>query len=530
MPSPRLRDRAALAVLGAGALATALVVLPYRSFELDRFFLPKEVALHASAALAALVLLIGVRRFVVTRVDVMLAAWVALSIVSALFATNHWVAYRALTITLSGALVFWSARRVGEAALGGAFARMLALVVVAGAATALAQAYGLKMEFATLNRAPGGTFGNRNFMAHLSAAGLPLILYCVATSRSGITAAWWTASLMATAGALVLSRTRAAWLALLVCGVLALLVLFRGPPLLETPEAKRRLRLGVGAAVTGIALALALPNRLDWKSDNPYLDSVVGVMNYREGSGRGRLRQYSNSLKLASAHPLLGVGPGNWAVAYPRIAPPDDPSLLEGTGTTANPWPSSDWVAALAERGVPALLAYAAVMILLVGTALRVRWDSSLTSQERLLAVAGAGVVGVAVVEGAFDAVLLLATPTALVWCAAGAMIPVGRTAGMVPLTGGARGGLLIAVLAVGVTSTLAGVERVEAMALYERGTTTSLEDAARRDPGSYRIRMRAAEIYVARNQCGNARRHALAARALLPAAIAPKRVLAECR
>ena len=59
-------------------------------------------------------------------------------------------------------------------------------------------------------------------------------------------------------------------------------------------------------------------------------------MNYREGSGRGRLVQYSNSARMSLHHPLLGVGPGNWAVVYPKFASPGDPSLATD-GMTANP-------------------------------------------------------------------------------------------------------------------------------------------------------------------------------------------------
>ena len=60
---------------------------------------------------------------------------------------------------------------------------------------------------------------------------------------------------------------------------------------------------------------------------------------------------------MAAAHPLLGVGTGNWSVRYPRYAPASDPSMTD-VGLTANPWPSSDWVAVLSERG-PAALARA---------------------------------------------------------------------------------------------------------------------------------------------------------------------------
>src|SRR5438046_3111451 len=123
-----------------------------------------------------------------------------------------------------------------------------------------------------------------------------------------------------------------------------------------------------------MALALVLPNVLDWRSESPYMDSVRGVVNFREGSGKGRVQQYQVSAKVGLAHPVLGTGPGNWPVIYPLFATRTDPSLTEGTGMTANPWPSSDWVAALAERGVPATLALLGFIALLLIRTLQVRF------------------------------------------------------------------------------------------------------------------------------------------------------------
>ncbi len=48
MPASRA-ERLAAALLILGAFAVVLAVAPYRSFELDRFFLPKEVVLHAES-------------------------------------------------------------------------------------------------------------------------------------------------------------------------------------------------------------------------------------------------------------------------------------------------------------------------------------------------------------------------------------------------------------------------------------------------------------------------------------------------
>jgi hypothetical protein len=56
----RSRRAPVVAVLGAGAVAVGLAALPYKAFELDRFFVPKDVALQVVAA-AALVAVGGAR-------------------------------------------------------------------------------------------------------------------------------------------------------------------------------------------------------------------------------------------------------------------------------------------------------------------------------------------------------------------------------------------------------------------------------------------------------------------------------------
>lgn len=547
-------DYTALAALGLGALATVLAVLPYRSFDLDRFFVPKELALHVSATVAGAAALIGVRRHDLTRADVLLLAWLALSLASGLFAANHWAAFRAVTLSVSGAVVFWTARHLARAGLGQQLARVLGAVVVVGALTALAQAYGVPMEFAALNRAPGGTYGNRNFMAHLAAAGLPLLFLAVASARSRFSLSAFAAGLGACAGALVLSRTRAAWLALMVWGAIWLFVKLRAPALPPDPETARRSRIALAASLAGVVLALIVPNTLDWKSDSPYLESVKGVVNYREGSGRGRLRQYQHSAVMAATHPLLGVGPGNWPVVYPKYAPGNDPSLAEGTGMTSNPWPSSDWVAALSERGVLAALALGGCVLLLVVSGLRARWRPTTPDAERFGSVGGswtvagasatvgagalagasamaaASVLAIAAIEGMFDAVLLLPTPALVVWGAAGALLPAGRVVRRVELSRRGSVLLLVGVLAAGGAASIAGEWRIEAMKLYSTsGTIAALERAVARDPGSYRIRMRLAERYADRGVCAKARPHALAARDLFPSSPGPRQLLARC-
>jgi O-antigen ligase len=529
-PNAPFPEWVVMLALAAGALACVLLVVPYRTFDLDRFFAPKELALHVTALVAGVVALATARRLSLAKADVALIAWLSLSALSALFATNHWLAYRSLTVSVSGAVIFWSARRLGSAGFGPAFARLLAVIVVAGALTALAQAYGVKMEFAALNRAPGGTFGNRNFMAHITAAGVPLLVWCIAKAASRRAAVWWSVCLAICAAALVLSRTRAAWLALAIAMVLGALVAARGPVLFDPPRMKKRLSLALVSIGYGVVLALFLPNSLDWKSGSPYLDSVRGVVDYREGSGRGRVAQYLNSAKMAARHPLFGVGPGNWAVQYPKFARADDPSIVETTGMTANPWPSSDWMAALSERGVPAFAALVAFFFLLLGGALRVRYDAERSAQERLAVMAGAGVVLIAVLEGAFDAVLLLPTPTIFVFAIAGALLGAGPVRESVEPIPSRRWQLIGSYTAFALLACFFANQRIQAMRLYEIGTPASIDAALVKDPGSYRIEMRAADYFMSRGQCVKAHAHAAYARELFPNAPAPRHVLARCR
>ena len=519
-------DWMTLGALIIGALAVVLLSLPYKAFDLDRFFVPKELALHATAAVSGLIVLARRRQPTLSRVDTLLVSFLALSVISALFAENWWLATRALAITASGLTVFWVARTISAAGYERALIAGLATAIVIGAMTALLQAYGIEPEYMSLSRAPGGTFGNRNFMAHLSAIGTPIILLCTLEARRSWGAALGNVGMAVVAAALVLSRSRAAWLALMTGGALMVLLSWRMRDVWTDAMRRRRLLVLGGAALAAVIGALVLPNALEWKSDSPYLDSVRGVVNYKEGSGAGRLVQYRNSLKMAVAHPLLGVGPGNWAVEYPKFASRNDPSLND-EGMTSNPWPSSDWIAFVAERGIAAVVTYAlGLLALLVGAWMRAR--GATTAHDRLGSVALAATVVIAAIVGAFDAVLLIAIPSLFLWTIVGALSPAGKARVRLPST--VRGPVLGAAVVVAVLVVLRSTGQIVAMSVYTSAATTGqAARAALFDPGNFRINMRLAESYAARGDCKHVRQYAGAARELYPNAAGPKRLLRRC-
>jgi O-antigen ligase len=514
--------RVALRVIQAGALATVLVAAPYKVFDLDRYFVPKELVLVAAATLAGAIALGAVRRVALTRVDTLLAAFLVVSVLSALHAANPWLAWRAVAVSAAGITLFWAARAVSRAGYEREVLAGVALAIVAAAVTSLLQAYGVRGDLFSLNRAPGGTLGNRNFVAHLAAAGLPALVFSSIGARRpfrfllgavGVTLVVW---------ALVLTRSRAAWLAAGVALVIALFVVLRAPG--KWGGLATVWRAGVLAICAGVGtvLAVTLPNALHWKSNSPYLDSAVGVADFREGSGHGRLVQYSNSLRMAAAHPVFGVGPGNWPVAYPRVASAHDPSL-DDDGMTANPWPSSDWVAFVSERG---LIAAGCLALALCGLAV-----TAVGRRDSLSGLAMLATIVALVIVGAFDAVLLLPTPSAVFWPALGALAPPAAARVVLPAPRIFRFAVAGLVVVLGFLTAAHSTAQLIAMDTYGDGThVAAVEAAARWDPGSYRIQERLAEVDLRRGHCGPARSRAERARRLFPSAPEPRRVLASCR
>jgi O-antigen ligase len=525
------RERAALLLLQLGVIAVVLAALPYKPFDLDRFFVPKELILHVTAVGGALLCLGGRRRLSLTGADLFLVAFLLVSAVSATFAQNWWLAERALAMSISGALLFWVGVTLRRAGLHRPLLVAIAIAVVVGALTALVQAYaGATTDYFSLNRAPGGTFGNRNFMAHLAAIGTPAVAIAALSARSKGRFLVGAIGTLILAAALMLSRSRAAWLALIAAAVVVGGIAVVTGVSISGGKTWGRLRVLAIAAAIGAVAAAFLPNQLEWRSDSPYLDSVRGVVNYKEGSGAGRLVQYTNSLHMALAHPLLGVGPGNWGVVYPKFASPRDPSLAADEGMTDNPWPSSDWAAFVSERGL-----VATIFLVLAMLALVVRGVSDLRrargSGDVERATAGLMLIGTittTMVVGLFDAVLLIAIPTMFFWLLVGVLAP--PVVSKRSIESGVHELAPVALVLFGIVAVGRSATQIAAMSTYSTTSRLSGIEAARAlDPGSYRIRMRLADGYSARGDCAKAVTHARAARKLYPNAVDPKIVLRRC-
>jgi O-antigen ligase len=510
-------------------ILAVVAALPYKVFELDRYFVPKELVLHMAALIIALMLMARRRSLVFDFVDGLIALFLLWSVASAIFATNHWAAQRSVAISISGAVVFWGARSVAERGSYRPILVAAAIAAVCAAALSLAQAYGLETEYFSANRAPGGTFGNRNFVAHMAVIGLPSLAWCTVTARRPFGALLGSLGGAVLGAALVLSRSRAAWLAVAACAIVLLVPMvasrkyWRGGDRIGGRFARLSLAVVIGGMV-----AIALPNTLNWNSESPYLDTARGVVDYKKGSGRGRIAQYANSLQMAMSNPVFGVGPGNWPVEYVRFAPSNDRSLADN-GMTANPWPSSDWVAFVSERGfLPTVALLGAFIILFLG-ALR-RWSELQNPDAVLAQCVLAGTVVTTMVVSAFDVVLVLAAPSFLVWSVLGATSGIRRNAREVKISSRALGLAATALVLFSLVSSARSVTQTMAMTAVGRGAhTAGWVTGAMWDPGSYRINLRVAELYSRRGHCSIARGYAQQALSLFPHSPAARRIVRGC-
>ena len=219
-------------------------------------------------------------------------------------------------------------------------------------------------------------------------------------------------------------------------------------------------------------------------------------------------------MRMAAAHPLLGVGPGNWPVEYPGHAARRDPSLDPNEpGMTYNPWPSSDWIAFVSERGLAAAALLLLAMIGLGLAGLRAVFRA-VSAEEALPSITLLGTLAGAMATGAFDAVLLLAAPALLVWATLGALLPaasVGRPYRLITL-------VLLVITGFGVFRSASQAAAIEV-------SSTSAARAVRIDPGNYRLQLRSARSGKRAVRC----EHARAAHELFPHAEAAGRLAAAC-
>jgi hypothetical protein len=514
-------ERAALGLVAAALAGSVLAVAPgLAPLGYDAFALPKELAAATVLIAAALVAWrVGPGPLRLGAADLLLGAFVALTVASALQpAANPWLASRSLVVTFAAAAAFWCGRALAVRSPGRLQGAIAGVAVVA-AMIAIAEAQGWIDGWAPRGTAPGGTFGNRNFMAHTLVLVVPLLCAAGATARRPRLRVTALLGLAVVVHAIALSHCRGAWLA----GAAAVIALAGfGLWTCGATDLVRRAAPVAAALGVGIASAVYLPNDLGWRADGHYRASLASIVDHRTGTGRGRLIQYRSTATMAADHPLLGVGSGGWSLAYPRYASAGDPSYRPGASEPVQRLPNADWLGVASERGAPALLVLIGLLLVLGRSAWRARsgWPLALLAAA---AVSGLVDANLPRPEHAMVLFTLLGIGAAGTHHACRLRLPPGSSAAAalaiaaLTLYLGIAAGRNLAAAGV-----VAGVEpghsRAAVIAAFERASALT--------PHDYRLHLALADHHVS---CERAVAHARAALRLHPGSAAARATLARC-
>ena len=200
-----------------------------------------------------------------------------------------------------------------------------------------------------------GLMGHKNFTASAVAMGLPATILLIQHNKGH--RRWLTTLAMIAVLSILLTQTRSLWLAMGVVGILTLFSL--------TQHKVKRLiwPLAMGALLlVGLMANSQIRERL---TD----DSNISM----------RQAFWQNSLEMVKEKPLIGVGPGQWQIHFPKHGLKGmDNQVMEGVTAIARPHNDIIWM--LAEHGWPGGLLYLACFI-----AWMVLWWNSRGGQDRSL-------------------------------------------------------------------------------------------------------------------------------------------------
>ncbi len=364
--SPRYLARQASmpSISAIGMLLTAVIFAHVRNSQVgfDKFALPKELSLQILTLVVCAKVLAdrNYQRAISSSwacwPSVLLCGFVVWSVVSWLAtATNAWEASRAVGISAS-MLMLWVMVGASNERDTVAIIRITVVILSCASVASTLEAVGFFPGLSLPHRGPGGVFGNRNYASHIFVLALPACWYLYRRAHCMRHVMWLSLATSLVIVPIVFGRTRGAWLGALVALASGSLAYASGRQQRQKPRRRDFERASLAVMILAIILGLAsgrlITARLWTATPDPLTETARHIADASVGSGHGRLIQYSTTLKIIRDHPILGVGPGNWGVAYARYATADDSSYDRHAIDPVNRFASSDFLDLAAERGL----------------------------------------------------------------------------------------------------------------------------------------------------------------------------------
>lgn len=258
-----------------------------------------------------------------------------------------------------------------------------------------------------------GTMGHKNLFASGLFVLLPFCLYTVLLCRGF----WAIMGIVATASIpplILLSRTRAVWLALLVTLVVSAMValtVFRRVNSAVAPEMRTRVLRRMAYVIVGSLLIVALVAALHVRSHSVknFIATAANTDSFFE-----RVSVWRKTTQMIRDHAVWGVGAGNWKIVFPSYG------LLEGTPpdrlkTVFFIRPHNDFLWVWAEVGTIGFLFYVAIFTVTLLCALRIITQGPWSEDSLLAFLMFLGITGYIIIcgfsfsrERVFDTIFLL--------------------------------------------------------------------------------------------------------------------------
>ena len=223
--------------------------------------------------------------------------------------------------------------------------------------------------FPVSNGRPSATFAYRNLAASYLIMSIPLSAALSITSKRYRDFCLGSVSTGLMVVFLVYTRTRGAWAGLIGAALTVVLLLAFAKVRWSTSLgisrnyilSRRALTTLLFVLVPTIVLSSLPPVIASEQSrgiDEKKQDLLAALASVKTpGADRGRRAMWGHTLDMIGDHPLLGVGPGNWQLHYPRY---DGGDML--TSDSAPQRPHNDFLWITAETGLIGLAAYVVLL------------------------------------------------------------------------------------------------------------------------------------------------------------------------
>ncbi len=349
---------------------------------------------------------------------ILLAGWVFVHIISALFSANVKFALENSGFAIECALFsFWAFLRARDGRLLRAAAGGLGIVALLTAIYGFAQYAG--HDFITLEEPgkPVAFFGNANFATQFLIAVLPLFVAFALTGRSTL---FFTATAVLVILQILLLKSRGGilggTLALIFFGYIVHKIRTRETGagrvhLIRLDDKKIRILI-LGIIITGGTFICL--NRATT------LKEIASAFGTSPQSNRYRIEAWEASLHLARRHPILGVGSGNYGFFIPLYSGPEL-WKLQGTFSRVRLLHAhNDYVNILCELGIIGLATFFAIMIFLARRFWIFLRDIEIGGSEKIITAGLAVGICATLIQSLFDFNLYNPASGLLFWVMAG--------------------------------------------------------------------------------------------------------------